>query len=195
MELNYELDLKLVAVGDGGVGKTCLLMSYSSNTFPREYVPTVFENYTSAVEVDGRNVRLSLWDTAGQEDYDRLRPLSYANVDVFVICFALNCPDSLFNVLTKWAPEVRQHAKRTPIILVGLKKDLLTAYRNQDSTVVTTQQGKEVAKKIMAKCYIECSAKTRDGLNEVFDEAFRAVLAPRREPLKLIQQYLHCRIL
>ncbi|KAJ7402250.1 hypothetical protein BTVI_88229 [Pitangus sulphuratus] len=86
---------KLVIVGDGACGKTCLLIVFSKDQFPEVYVPTVFENYIADIEVDGKQVELALWDTAGQEDYDRLRPLSYPDTDVILMCFSIDSPDSL----------------------------------------------------------------------------------------------------
>lgn len=177
--------IKCVVVGDGAVGKTCLLISYTTNAFPSEYIPTVFDNYSSQVTVDNRAVSLNLWDTAGQEEYDRLRTLSYPQTNVFIICFSISSPPSYENVKHKWHPEVVHHCPNTPILLVGTKKDLrndpevLKKLKEHNLTTVTPQQGSALARQIQALKYMECSALNQEGIKEVFAEAVRAFLNPQ----------------
>ncbi|KAG5844704.1 ras homolog family member Gb [Anguilla anguilla] len=177
--------IKCVVVGDGAVGKTCLLISYTTNAFPKEYIPTVFDNYSAQVTVDNRVVSLNLWDTAGQEEYDRLRTLSYPQTNVFIICFSVASPPSYENVKHKWHPEVTHHCPSVPILLVGTKKDLrsdpevLKKLKEQNQTAVTQQQGAALARQIHALKYLECSALNQEGVKEVFAEAMRAFLNPQ----------------
>ncbi|ESN93806.1 hypothetical protein HELRODRAFT_157785 [Helobdella robusta] len=171
---------KLVVVGDGMCGKTCLLIAFVQNEFNEKYVPTIFESYVSDIVIDEeRTVQTALWDTAGQEDYESLRPLSYPNTDVILICFAINNRDSFENVELKWLPEIRHHCPNTPFVLVGTKLDLRPNHGQSASGMIEKSEGVRLAKCLEAYQYAECSAKTREGLNEVFRIAALAALGQR----------------
>jgi len=181
-------NIKCVVVGDGAVGKTCLLISYTTNAFPGEYIPTVFDNYSANVMVDGKPINLGLWDTAGQEDYDRLRPLSYPQTDVFLVCFSVISSSSFENVKTKWVPEIQHHAPNVPILLVGTKSDLrkdentIKQLNSRQQSVVTVENAQQMAKEIGAVNFLECSALTQEGLKQVFDDAIRAAMSKPNKP-------------
>lgn len=176
--------VKCVAVGDGTVGKTCMMIAHVNNTFPGEYVPTVFDNYSENMCINGKFISLNLWDTAGQEDYDRLRPLSYPQTDVFLMCFSVVSPISFDHVQQKWYPEISHHCPGVPIVLVGNKTDLredpntIAVLRERRMAPVTREQGLEMAKRIKAVKYVECSAKTQKNLKEVFHTAAEVVISP-----------------
>jgi cell division control protein 42 len=146
--------------------------------------PQVFDNYAVTVMIGGEPYTLGLFDTAGQEDYDRLRPLSYPSTDIFLVCFSVVSPASFENVREKWVPEIMHHCPRVPFLLVGTQTDL----REDPSTVdklnknrqrpISAEQGEKAAKDLKAVKYVECSALTQKGLKNVFDEAILAALDP-----------------
>ncbi|CCE85193.1 Piso0_004775 [Millerozyma farinosa CBS 7064] len=161
---HVDYNMKIVVVGDGGCGKTCLLVSYVHQKFPEVYVPTVFENYVAHIAAPGnKTIELALWDTAGQEEYDRLRPLSYPDVDVLLVCFSLDSLTSLQNIKDTWYPEVSHFCPNVPIVLVGTKSDLKSPI-HPDIPI-------ELATEINAVGYIQCSAKTMFNIHTVFNFA------------------------
>ena len=180
---------KMVIIGDDTCGKTSLYTVFAKNKdFEdiKKYVPQVFEGYVADMEVDGKQLELALWDTVGREEYDRVRPLSYPDTDVILMCFSINSPDSLKNIPKKWTPEVKQFCPNVPIILVGNKKDL----RNDPNTIkelgkikqepVKLDEGSTMAEQIHAFAYHECSAKSKEEVREVFNTAARASLQFRK---------------
>jgi small GTP-binding protein len=124
-------------------------------------------------------------DTAGQEDYDRLRPLSYPQTDVFLVCFSAVDRTSMANVKNKWLTEIRHHCPTAPVLLVATKIDL----RNDASTLammrdksnqgpITSEEVSAFAKEVAADGAVECSARTQEGLARAFDDAIRLALDP-----------------
>ncbi|KAM4585992.1 rho-related GTP-binding protein RhoG-like [Fundulus diaphanus] len=176
--------IKCVMVGDGEVGKTFLLIAFTTSVFKQKYLSAVFDNYTGEINVDGRTVTLNLWDTAGREGYERLRTLSYPQADVFIVCFSISSPSSYANVRLKWKPEVSQHCPKAPILLLGTKRDLrgdeemVKRLKEEGLAPSTQQQGDILAKQIGAVKYMECSALQQENIEEVFEEAVRAALFP-----------------
>ena len=173
--------VKCVVVGDQAVGKTCMLISYTTNTFPGEYVPTVFDNYSADVRVNNRTYQLGLWDTAGQGDYDRLRPLSYPDTDVFLVCFSCVSENSLNSVTSKWIPELRHYAPGTPIVLVRTKGDLLRD--GHQYSLIPDSKIQSVHRLVEKRWgqrvpYLTNSALTQENLRNTFDTAINVATSP-----------------
>nr|CAG4710378.1 unnamed protein product [Naegleria fowleri] len=154
--------LKLVAVGDGAVGKSCLLIACSTNSFPEDYIPTVFDNYSSNVLWNGECYSVGLWDTAGQEDY-----------------FSMSNATSLENAQHKWIPELIHYCPDVPIVLVGCKSDLVSS-STSSSDNNTRSVSKEMVEEFMKKNnkyisnVIVTSSKTMYNINKIWDVAISA---------------------
>jgi len=187
--------IKIALVGDGTVGKTCMLMSYVCQAFMEDYIPTMFDNFSTIESVDGELVNVILWDTAGQEDYETIRTTTcFPNTHVFILCFSVVHPDSFHNIKQKWLEELRKSCPDTPYILVGTKTDL----RSDEETVkklqekgkepISTKMGQKRAKEIKAKAYIECSARDLSTVNNIFVEAIRVVMDPLKERKKQVEK-------
>ncbi|KAF7537893.1 hypothetical protein G7Z17_g12752 [Cylindrodendrum hubeiense] len=170
---------KLVLLGDGACGKTSLLNVFTRGYFPTVYEPTVFENYVHDIFVDNVHIELSLWDTAGQEEFDRLRSLSYAKT-------------RWKNVESKWVGEITDNCPGVKLVLVALKCDLRengegeeddadAGEQREKRPTITYDQGLEVARRINALRYLECSAMKNRGVNEAFTEAARVALSVRKD--------------
>lgn len=190
--------LKIVVLGYGGAGKTSLLITYTSNKFPDEYVPTVYDN-NSVIQpmnegdgaIDG-SYELGLWDTGGGEDYDRLRPLSYPYTDVFLLCFPVNSRRMFEEVREYWKPEIKRFNPNTPFMVVAMKTDLRTEPKVSESGEPTEErtpivgekaghlimedEGRKEAKSLGAADYVECSSLLGEGVADVFKAAIKVAL-------------------
>ncbi|TPX70196.1 hypothetical protein SpCBS45565_g01937 [Spizellomyces sp. 'palustris'] len=166
---------KLVCVGDEGVGKTALLLAYSGGQFPEKHFPTVTETYLP------KDSPFEIWDTAGAAELDRLRPFSYDKADAFVVAFSIVDHQSFQNVEERWIPEIRYFTSNVPILLVGCKCDLRTdpgtleSLRRIGYDPIRYDEGEQVAKRMGAYRYFECSAYTRSGVAAIFEEARRSI--------------------
>ncbi|KAK1351127.1 small Rho-like GTP-binding protein [Hamiltosporidium tvaerminnensis] len=167
---------KVVVVGDGACGKTCLLEVFKRNRFPEEYIPTVVDNFVKDVVLDDEEnttVTLTLWDTAGQEDYDSVRPLSYKDTDLVLLCYSIENRSMLPNISNKWLYEIKNYCPTASYFLIGLKKDIRTTPTpdiNPDK-IITYEEGQNISNEINSANFLECSAKTGENVDAVFKAA------------------------
>jgi small GTP-binding protein len=152
--------IRITVVGDGGAGKTCMLIVYKDRKFDERYIPTVFDVYSMTVPINQKNHTVILQDTAGQEEFDKLRQLAYKETDVFVLCYSVDDVNSWDNVKEKWAPELKRCCPRAKLILAGTKSDLVS------KRVVSEKDGTRLAKQIKADGFIENSAKLGKNIDE-----------------------------
>jgi small GTP-binding protein len=165
-------NVKIVLVGDDAVGKTSLAITYSTGEFPRDYIPTVTDNIETTQVYGGEGHSISVWDSAGSVDYDRLRPLSYPQTDIFLVCFSVSNRDSFDSVAEKWVPEISHHTPDAKWVLVGTKSDL-----RSEHGVVTPEEAQSLVERLKGSDYVECSSLNQSDLSEVFEKAIAAVTA------------------
>jgi small GTP-binding protein len=180
---------KVLLLGDGAAGKTCFLIRGTAGTFPQDYIPTVFDNYSAFMRCEKYDVLLSvgLWDTFGRSDYDRLRPLSYPGTDVMVLCFDVTSRVQFDNCFVKYLPEVKHHIPSATIVLLGLKSDLRsnTEVAKKLADIQQTMVSREEAEAAAAKFkmpYYEASA-LEDGAGVTATlQSFSSLVVERRFP-------------
>lgn len=178
-------NLKLTVVGDKKVGKTSLLKTYSYGVFPQgEYISTVFPFisdedyvYSKPINYSGSPVLLAMWDRVyNRLEDDLIRSLQYDQTDIFLLCFSVTNRSSFLNAINVWKPEIQRHCPKTKCILVGLKKDLRCSRSFNKHEVITKSMGKDMAEKIGAVAYMECSSKKKEGVREVFAVAVQTAM-------------------
>ncbi|CAL5984749.1 Rac/Rho-like_protein [Hexamita inflata] len=166
----------MVFVGDMMVGKTRFIKFI--NEIPYDYIPCVFDNYNLEYTIDNQKVICIFWNTACAEDYDRIRPLSYPNTNVFVLCYALNNPESLQNIYSKWLPEIKAHTQvDIPFIILGMKSDLEYSHE-------IVNEALKIQMKTKAKDNLVCSTETNYNIRLTMDRALRVALEHYEETSK-----------
>ena len=157
--------LKVVLVGDTKVGKSCILSRFVQGTFDKSMPATIGAAFlTKVVQTGSGQVRLQLWDTAGQEKFKSLAPMYYRSASVAVLVYDVTQKGS-FEGLRDWACEIREKAPHNiQLVVIGNKIDI------EEDRCISSDAGEELAKELNAAHYGETSAKTGDGITEIFSK-------------------------
>ena len=175
MSDDYEHLVKILMVGESGVGKTCLIKRFTKNEFSLTHLSTIAIDFKMKVlTVESTRLKLQIWDTAGQERFNTLTAGFFKGSDGIVVTYAVTERKSYENV-NKWMNQIQSLApKEVIIVLVGNKTDM------EDEREVTMEEGKAMAEKYDA-VFFESSAKTGDNVDSVFNCLARDILVKIRE--------------
>ena len=171
--MDNEIRVKIVVLGESTVGKTCLINSYVIRSFNINQLSTVGLDFrTKKLDIQGKQIILNIYDTAGQERFRNLATGYMKSADGFLVCFDLTSESTLENV-TYWINSIKNTArKNASMLIIGNKSDL-----NEDREV-TTEQGKEFAAKNGID-YLETSSKMHIGVDEAFETLVKKILEQR----------------
>jgi small GTP-binding protein len=166
---------KICVVGDGGVGKTSMVLRYTEDSFKENYIMTIGSNFsTKSVdlpEYPHYNIKLQIWDLAGQKHFSFVRPPFYRGATGIIYVFDLTRRSSFAN-LPNWRSEVEKVVAGRPSVLVGNKLDLA----NQGNREIGEQDGESLKNELQALSYFETSAKVGVNIEDVFKETVLEIL-------------------
>ncbi|KAJ5076569.1 rho-related gtp-binding protein rhog [Anaeramoeba ignava] len=167
---NQNENNKVVFIGNDGIGKTSLIATYHDKKIPEKYVPTVYDNAKKIFQNEDKEIEIQFWDTARYHGYDRFLPLFLSQSNLTVICFAINDYESFENIENYWILQVDHFTPNSKRILIGTKIDLRNKLKEENKKFVTKEEGIELAKKINAIKYFECSSLNQKGIETIFNE-------------------------
>eukprot|EP00727_Mastigamoeba_balamuthi_P006385 m51a1_g2367 putative ras-related protein rap-1b-like (188) ;mRNA; r:645458-646072 len=184
--------IKLVVLGAGGVGKSCLTIQFVQNFFHPLYDPTIEDSYRKQVELDGANYILEIVDTAGTDQFLAMRDLYMRNGEGFVLVYSIAARNTFTELQDMYEQILRvKESSSVPVVVVGNKCDL------EDQRVITTEQGRELARVFGGALFFETSAKTNSNVQNIFLEVARRVVASTKQQKATDRKkaHRHCSVL
>ena len=171
-------------IGDDAAGKSEIITKYILEKSAKVCI-LFFPKYYLSVEVDGKPVKLVISNIPAGDGFDKMRQHFYRDADAFLVCFSIASLASFSNISDKWIPEIQDHCPKTPLILAGTECNLrcdektISDLKKTGIAPITYKAGSQLAKEINASMYLECSAITDEGVNELFEELIRIALTVR----------------